>query len=842
MRSSKLILAAGAAVILVSGYLLADWYSCADENISKNYIGRTSCADCHQEQCRDFADSHHDKAMDVATDQSVLGDFNDVQIEHYGITSRLFRAGSKFMIHTEGPDGTMQDFEVKYVFGVSPLQQYMVELQRPADASADEIGRVQVLRISWDTEKQKWFYLSPPDVQEKLDPDDPLHWTGITQNWNTSCAECHSTNLKKNFHVATNDYRTTFSEIDVSCEACHGPASLHVELASENSFFWDRKHGMGLAKLKTVSNIAQVESCAPCHSRRSVVQDGFKPGCNFDDYYAVQLLNVPIYHADGQIRDEDYVYGSFVQSKMFHAGIRCSDCHNPHSANLIHTGNTVCTSCHQHPAGRYDSPAHHHHATGTAGAACVNCHMPATTYMEVDSRRDHSFRVPRPDMSLIYNSPNACTGCHLQIDSGKSDVVSDLELPAGPNPYLQLITAAEAGDEAASMRLRDVDAQMVAATRKWYPAGTSPPKTAYYAELNSAQHTLLQSQGQVAAVQNAESSEESISVSQAVAIMSKLASDARNPAIYRATAFDLLTNAEEMDSPDSLDEAVKILDDGGNIKVASAAIRRVEAEFMRLLNRAQASQSSAGQDLAVLRLTPLARSLGQLLMDSDSFRLRTEAARALSTIPMQLLDQTLPPAQQTAFQKGLKEYQQSLKTNNDRAPIHMVMGSLNERLGRPNDAIADYRNAIRVEPTLMGPRSNLAALLEQKAEALRQQGQVGASQLKTLSDSVKKLRRQEHLLLKRDVERSENIARTDWLNYRFGMSSYLQGDLETAEQQLKLAVEKAPENQTYLLGLATFYVQAKKLDEARAVVDRLLQADPKNRSYQMLKRQVGGGR
>ena len=834
MKFPKLILIAIVLVVIVAGYVAADWYSTVDAPESRKYVGRASCADCHQKQCEEFVGSHHDLAMDLATEESVLGDFDDVTLEHFGITSRMFRDGDRFMINTEGPSGQMQDFVVKYVFGVEPLQQYMVEIDRPQSATENEIGRVQVLRVSWDTEKAKWFYLSPPDVEEKLDVTDPLHWTGITQNWNTSCAECHSTNLQKNYQLLTNEYKTTFSEIDVSCEACHGPASLHVDLASGSSLFWDRKHGKGLAKLKTPSNLAQVQSCAPCHSRRSVVQDGFVPGCNFDDFYVLQLLNVPVYHADGQIRDEDYVYGSFLQSKMFHNGIRCSDCHNPHSANLIHTGNQVCTSCHQHPAGKYDTEAHHHHKPGTAGAACVNCHMPATTYMDLDARRDHSFRVPRPDLSLSLNTPNACTGCHLSLESEDQSAAVHT-----PNAYLDLIGAVESGDEEAENTLRKIDRAMLNATEKWYPVATSPAKTAYYADLSSAQSAIL---GRTSGVETAEST------------LIALAKGVRNPALFRATALDVLSlpSIDQGDTTGEQVETARNLLNDADIKIASAAITRLESELNSALGRAQSTGSVAARNDALSRIEPTARALGELLETTDSWRLRVEAARALSNLPEQVLNEVLPLSSRTAYGKGLEEYESSLRFNSDRAEVHLVAGSLYERLGQINDAIASYRNAMSVQPNLTGPRSNLAALLDAKAnqfgaqmQQLASQQQLSASQRDTLVSKMellgrqaKELRAEEHVRLGRDVKRSETIAAAHFLNYRYGMSCYLQGDMEEALKQLKLAVKKSPDNPTYLLGLATFHVQVKDTSAARPLVEKLIKLDPENASYQMLLKQV----
>jgi predicted CXXCH cytochrome family protein len=398
------LLALGVAAGL---YALLDWLVAvpADALAKAQYVGRQTCAECHAREVAEFEGSHHDRAMELATPESVRGNFDNQTFERLGVTTRFFRQGDKYMVNTEGPDGEYRDFEVKYTFGYEPLQQYMVEFTD---------GRVQVLRESWDTEKQAWFYVPPPDaVDVRLPPDDPTHWTGIGQNWNSTCAECHSTNVEKNYDLATDSYHTTFSEIDVSCEACHGPASLHVELARGNSLIWDRRFGYGLHPLKSVSNRREIETCAQCHARQVTrLADGFRPGEPVDDYYQMALLEEGLYHADGQLQDEVFEYGSFLQSKMHSMGVRCSDCHNPHSAKLKFEGNALCAQCHT-PA-RYDTPAHHHHPMGTPGSSCVECHMPATHYMVVDPRRDHSLRIPRPDLSVEIGTPNACNKCHTR--------------------------------------------------------------------------------------------------------------------------------------------------------------------------------------------------------------------------------------------------------------------------------------------------------------------------------------------------------------------------------------------------------------------------------------------
>ncbi|MDP7205941.1 MAG: multiheme c-type cytochrome, partial [Pirellulaceae bacterium] len=315
----RLYLLVGFVLLLgtLGSWLGYDWWSTLPVDLEPSYVGRSRCIECHQEQGDLWHGSHHDLAMDMATDQTVLGDFNNAELEHFGITSRMYRDADKFMVHTEGPGGEFENFEVQYVLGVEPLQQYMVELQPTEGLAEGEIGQLQVLRITWDTEAKQWYFQNPPDVHEKLRPGDDLHWTGIASRWNNSCADCHSTNLQKRYDDQQGVYHTTFSEIDVSCESCHGPGSTHVKLAESGSVFWDRHHGYGLAQLKGKEPGNEIQSCAPCHSHRRVVHPGFVPGESYHDHFSNAILAPSLYHDDGQIMEEVYVFGSFLQSKMY---------------------------------------------------------------------------------------------------------------------------------------------------------------------------------------------------------------------------------------------------------------------------------------------------------------------------------------------------------------------------------------------------------------------------------------------------------------------------------------------------------------------------------------------
>lgn len=423
LRSWKItgILATLVIVLALPLYVVKERWRPAVEHSSGSstatFVGSASCRDCHKPQYDRWKDSHHDRAMDVATEATVLGDFNAVEFEHAGVISRFYRKEGKFFVHTQGPGHGMGDFEISYTFGVYPLQQYLVSFPG---------GRLQCLPLAWDVRAKRWYSLYPDSPPA---PDDWLYWTNAGQNWNGMCAECHSTNLKKNYDPETETYDTTWSDIDVGCEACHGPGSLHVAWAQLPDMARPDTPNVALAvKTAGMSSRQQIELCAPCHSRRSSLGDNTHNFDHFLDYAIPQLLSEGMYFADGQILEEVYVYGSFMQSKMYNRDIRCSDCHDVHSTRRIKEGNALCLQCHR--AEVYDTAAHHFHKKkgekgepikgpdGTvrfavgSGAACEQCHMPGRTYMGIDYRPDHSFRVPRPDLSQADGAPNACNRCH----------------------------------------------------------------------------------------------------------------------------------------------------------------------------------------------------------------------------------------------------------------------------------------------------------------------------------------------------------------------------------------------------------------------------------------------
>lgn len=432
------------------------------------YAGSQTCSGCHADEHQDWIGSQHKAAMQEATEQTVLGDFGNVTFARDGVESTFFKRDGKFWVRTDGPDGKLADFQVSYTFGVAPLQQYLIELSG---------GRLQALGIAWDARPksdggQRWYHLYP---DRKLSAGDPLHWTGIDQNWNYQCAYCHSTNLKKNFDSGANSFKTTWSEISVGCEACHGPGSAHITWASSPNrdhsgtkglaVFFHERQGASWSidadgkPIRSVprSTSTEINVCAKCHARRQQFADDPEPPDRLFAAFRPTPLQAGLYHPDGQQRDEVYTYGSFIQSRMHAAGVTCSDCHNPHTGKLVKSGNAVCTQC--HASERFETPAHHHHDEGSQGSKCAACHMPTTTYMGVDPRHDHSMRIPRPDRSITLATPNACNDCHSDKTAAWAGDAIRNWYPApkqGMHDFAKAFDLADRGAAGAQAALREI--------------------------------------------------------------------------------------------------------------------------------------------------------------------------------------------------------------------------------------------------------------------------------------------------------------------------------------------------------------------------------------------------
>jgi predicted CXXCH cytochrome family protein len=724
------------------------------------FVGSAVCAQCHEDAAATWRISQHARAMQAAAPSTVLGDFSGVTVRESGNAATFVRRGDRFFVRTDGADGTRAEFEVRYTFGIEPLQQYLVPMPG---------GRLQALPFAWDTRSreqggQRWFHLRPG---ERVAAGDELHWTRANANWNYMCADCHSTDVRRNYDAAKDAFATTFGEVAVGCEVCHGPGSAHVAwgrvhdddatkgltvaLTERAGVRWTMDRASGIAvRSRPRDTDRELAVCAPCHARRSQVAEGWRAGAELLDHYRPALLEPGLYHADGQQRDEVFTWGSFLQSRMNHAGVTCSDCHEPHGGVLRAPGNRVCAQCHWAP--KYDSDTHHHHgddrfgpqdASGrpgrprthdyvradgqvlrgvptsvpAPGTQCVDCHMPAATYMVVDPRRDHSFRVPRPDESVALGTPNACNACHADRDA----------------------------------------AWARAAVERWY--GRAP--------------TGFQRHG--SAFRAAE-----VGAPDAQAKLVEIVGDASHPAFVRASA---LAQLGAWASPTS---------------AQAALVARRDPDALVRLGAIRALDAFAPAD----RLDALAP-----LLDDPVRVVRIDAADTLAGGL-----QGAAPAIRASFDRAAAEYEAAQRLNGSRAESHLALGAFRWRAGRVDDARAEYETALKLDPRRVPAYVNFADLYraqgaDAQAEAVLREGLRVAGDHAVLRHALGltlvRLHRPDEAL--RELAAAARLAPDDGrFAYAYALALDSAGRRDDARRELQRALVRQPRDSALRSALEAF--------------------------------------
>ena len=724
-----------------------------------SFVGSEACAGCHDQAYAAWKDSHHARAMQHATADTVLGNFAHATFRYAGVESTFFQRDGKYFVHTDGSDGKLKDFEIKFTFGVDPLQQYLIEFPD---------GRIQALSIAWDSRPaaqggQHWFHLYPSD---KVDHRDELHWTRYAQNWNFMCADCHSTDVHKNYDAASNTFHTTYKEISVGCEACHGPGSAHLEWAKttpkdamqgltvnmneRKGVNWSTDAATGKpTRSSPRATDAEIQVCAQCHSRRGQIAEEYRAGLPFLDFYRPALLSQGLYYVDGQQRDEVYVWGSFLQSRMYHAGVTCGDCHEPHGQKLRAEGNALCGTCHQ--SATYDTPAHHHHEGTGRGTRCVDCHMPERTYMVVNPRRDHSIRIPRPDLTVKLGVPNPCSGCHAQTDA-----------------------------QWAAQKIE-----------QWYghrPEGFQRYAEAFaYAEKRSAE---------------------------AVPSLTSLALEPSNPAVARATALEDLARYP---SRAAADAAQAVLSD------PDALVRRASIGTLSMLPPAQ-------------RLPLLAPLLGDPI--------RTVRMEAVSVLADALAG--ADAVQRAAFEPAAAEYESSQQFNADRPESRAALGNFYQRQGRFDEAEAQLRAALILDPKFAPGYVNLADLLrtqqhDEQAEQVLRDGlrrSPGAAALHyALGLTLVRLGRHADALT--ELERAAKFAPDDArFAYVYAVALNGAGKTAPAIAEIDRALKYRPDDRDLLNAGFTFRRDSGDVAGARRYAERLIERYPDDPDTVQLKREL----
>ncbi len=715
------------------------------------FVGSAACSSCHKKEADDWSGSHHAAAMQEASDKTVLGKFDDATFGKGEEENRFFRRDDKYFVHAAGPDGAAKDFEIKYTFGLYPLQQYLIELSG---------GRLQAFGVAWDSRPeaqggQKWFDLYP---DRKLAPGDPLHWTGIDQNWNYQCAWCHSTDLRKNYDPKKNSFATHWSEISVGCEACHGPGSRHLAWARNGpdvSAAEKENHGFSVRLDQRVGVKWRLDAatasrsppagknteelvCAGCHARRGQFSDAPLDALHFYDAFRAATLDHGLYFPDGQQLEEDYNFASFGQSRMHGAGVTCSDCHNPHSGKLRLAGNAVCGQCHN--ARVFDAPSHHHHPAGSAGAQCAACHMPTRTYMGVDARHDHSIRIPRPDRTIALGTPNACNQCHKDKDA----------------------------------------AWAVASLKSWRMTGNPGAQT--FAEA----FALADFEGP-----------------HAREALMRVAGDDSQSFIARASALHRLSR---LAAPDVMELAGRL---------TTSAEPMIRAASVELLANADPKDK--------------ARALAPLLRDETRL-VRMQAARALAGDG----ERSLAPSDLTAFDKALAEYVEGEMFNAERPESHFNLGLLAGARRRPEEAQAQFEQALSLDKTFAPAAISLA-------ELARGRGDEAAAEnilTKALADNPQSaplayalglsLVRQKRLAdAMAKLEQAARLAPEEArYAYVYAVAVHDMGDPAKANEVLRAALARSPNDRNILSALASYAAQAGDYATALDYAQKLVTLEP----------------
>jgi len=765
-RRTIVIVAMVAAATIVSGclafqFLTDGWRhafsSGSPADARATFVGSKTCASCHQRETELWRSSQHRLAMQHATDKSVLSDFSDTSFDYYGVHSRFFRRDGKFFVETDGPDGKLATFEVKYTFGIEPLQQYLIEFPD---------GRLQALSIAWDSRPkeqggQRWFHLHP---DEEIKHDDVLHWTKLNQNWNFMCAECHSTGVRKNYDAANDRFATTWAEINVGCEACHGQGSRHVDWARTQQGWWpfgkkdEPKMGLSVRfddrrdvvwRLDSKTGNAQrnftpalvrkeVETCGLCHARRGEFSEDWVPGQWLSDTHVVSPLTRGLYHADGQMLDEVYNYGSFKQSKMFAAGVTCSDCHKPHGAKLRAPGDGVCMQC--HASDKYTAATHHHHDGVNPPLTCASCHMLERTYMVVDRRHDHGFRVPRPDLSARLGTPNACNDCHA--DKSAQWTASAIETWHGANrkgwqKYAEAFHAAwnDQADVAALLAVVAADANTPAFAR----AGALSELAPYVslANINLARSALVDPDPMV-----------------------------------RIGALDMFANV----SPSQIWPLVSPLlsDSNRGVRIRAAAL---------LAAVPAASQPSADRE-------PFERAAADFIAAQRLNADRPEARSALGNFY----------AMRGLSADAEAEYKAALRLSPQSAPAAINLADLYRQLGRDGEGETVLRAAITASPQDAGLHHTLGLTL---------------TRLKRREEALGELRRAAEL----DPDRARYA-------YVYAVGLHSAGQVDDALAVLKASLARHPADRDTLLALVSYSRDAGDFGTALNYAEQLARGAP----------------
>lgn len=424
-------------------------FRAAESPVTSAYVGSASCERCHADEHAQWKDSLHIQMTKPIADATIVGDFSEgTTFADHDRAYAFGRKDGRPFVTVKFGQAPPETFSVDFTLGSKRYQGYLSMLPE---------GRMFVLPIFWHVEHKRWM-----DWKEITPIPDGAH--DIRQIWNVNCFNCHATNIVQGYDVVAKRYNSSWTEMGIGCEACHGPGREHNTLmeaweknpalkpAYDNSD-QNRQLSDTLKILSTRSSDPKrtFDTCAYCHGNKNNVFVGFKAGDKYTDFAMPFLISEPIPANDHQ--GEFWPDGrpnrfnrpqALTMSGCFEAGaISCASCHlshgSKHEASLkvdIHDGrkgDELCTQCHSSPKPSAFAKAtadkqapgpvpasfigaglqqHTFHAPQSEGSRCINCHMSDVNWRLLVRKRDHTFQAPVPENTARFGIPNACTTCH----------------------------------------------------------------------------------------------------------------------------------------------------------------------------------------------------------------------------------------------------------------------------------------------------------------------------------------------------------------------------------------------------------------------------------------------
>ena len=412
---------AALAVLLCLAAPVAPQERLADPALSPElslYAGSQSCIECHSKFYQLWSTSRHGLAMQPYTPEfartNLTPQTQDVVIGKYRYRADLNpKAG--WVVETD-PKGKKKQYPILHALGGKNVYYFLTPLER---------GRLQTLPVAYDVRTRQWFDTAASGVRHfgSGPPEEPVHWQEWPYTFNTSCFNCHVSQLSSNYDLATDTYRTTWAEAGINCETCHGPSKEHnavMQAAPKGQTPSDLK----IISVKKFTPEQHNASCGSCHAKTSPLTTTFPPGERFFDHFDLATLENPDFYPDGRDLGENYTYTTWLMSPCVKAGkLDCLKCHTSSGRYRFKDeakANDACLPCH---AERVAKPTEHmHHPPDKPGVPtrCISCHMPMTAFARMN-RSDHSMLPPAPAATLQFGSPNACNLCHKDKDAAWAD-------------------------------------------------------------------------------------------------------------------------------------------------------------------------------------------------------------------------------------------------------------------------------------------------------------------------------------------------------------------------------------------------------------------------------------